>query len=99
MLQKGDVLEHVEKNKLKPGQRQSSPSPKKQEPASTPKQETKPKKQAAKSPAKDPNNPFVQTWVDEQVSQSRAAEANAMFTSKRYVAHTYLSCKCDITPV
>ena len=67
---KGDVLSHIDQNKIQKGARVSAVAA--PTPAAKP---AAPKKSAAKkaaapskgSPKKDDNNPFQQTWVDNKV--------------------------------
>lgn len=99
---KGDVLAHIEQNKIQKGARVSpvaAPTP-----AAKPAASKKPaaKKAAAPSkdsPKKDDNNPFQQTWVDHRVEGEEANIAQNIFVQKRYVAHTYISSVCDVSAV
>ena len=72
---KGDVLEHIDQNKIQKGVRVSAVAA-----APTPAAKPAAKKPAAKkaaagskeSPKKDDNNPFQQTWVDHKVEGEEA---------------------------
>lgn len=89
---KEDVLAHIEKNKLQKGVRVggAKPTAAKKEKPSAPK--AQPKSQAA-----DPKNPFTQSWNDQVVAEDYSEVAEAIFTQKRYVAHTYMSSMCDVS--
>ena len=95
-LLKGDVLKHIEDNKLEKGKRVgASPSGKK----SPPKQAKKAAPKGDSSPAFDPNDPFQQTWEDSSVSNEYAQVAEAIHLQKKLAAHSYMSSKCDVTEI
>jgi len=51
------------------------------------------------SPAFDPNNPFAQTWEDHIHGEGFKDIADSISYQKRYVAHTYMSSKCDVSTI
>ena len=98
---KEDVMTHISANQLVKGQRknQSHSSTKQAAPASPAQKEKKvnQKKDPNVSPKFDPMNPFVQTWVDQSHSGDSKAAATQMHHQKRYVAHTYISSKVEVS--
>ena len=89
---KEDVLAHIEKNKLQKGVRADVAKPA----GGAPKKPSAPKAQP-KSQAADPNSPFTQSWNDEVVAGDYSEVAEAIFTQKRWAAHTYMSSMCDVS--
>lgn len=97
-LLKGDVIEYALANNLQEGQRRAptTSAPKADKPKAAVKKASKP---AAASPIYDPHNPFQQTWNDNVVASESSQVAEAIFNQKRYVAHTYLSCRTDVSTI
>ena len=92
---KGDVLAHIEKNKLQKGVRVGGTKSAAGK-GDAPKKPSGPKA-APQSQAADPNDPFRQSWTDAVVAGDYSEVAEAIFTQKRYAAHTYMSSMCDVS--
>ena len=55
------------------------------------------KKKAAAQNAGNINDPFTQTWEDEAVLDENKAALDNISHAKRYLAHSYMSAKCDVS--
>lgn len=86
---KGDVLGYIKEKGLKPIKGWPS------EPAHPIKPTEKAEPKIVHSAGA--NDPFTQSWIDTSVTEDLLAATNEMSTSKRYIAHTYLTSHASAT--
>jgi len=101
VIVRSDVLDFVEKHKLEKGRAREGTAASGKKPAEAAKKPAKKEKPAAagQSAAYDPAHPFKQSWEDQALPTGYDQVAQSIANQKRYVAHTYMSSKCDVTAI
>ena len=99
-ITKGDVLNEIALHG--PGPRSgktAAPQKSEKKVEAAPAKKPAAKKPAAKAPPKAASPVSSQHWTDIPVTQSQIEVAEAVFNSKRYIAHAYMSAVADVTAI